>query len=127
MKSIKIIAIIAFFFTANLSAQNAAWPALKTYDDVITRIVAQSQKSDFASVKYYAETLSLKSKALAKAEIPAAYDNKKVKAQIEKLEVKSGEVYTLASANAANSSILEAVKEAEAIYREIVSLTVGKK
>lgn len=127
---IKILAIIAFVFTAaNLSAQSSMdkWPALKDFHGVMSQTFHPAEEGNLEPIKARSEEMMNKAAALLKSDIPADLRTPAILASAEKLQVKSKALHKMVQAKASDADITKALTELHNIFHEIVGLCTGEK
>ena len=112
---IKILAIFAFLFAANVvSAQNATadkWPALKEFHTVISQTFHPAEEGNFSPVKARSEELMNKGAAFLKGNVPAEFRTNSILASAEKLQLKTKILHKMVVAKASDGEIMAALTQ----------------
>ena len=130
MKAIKTLAILAILFTANMmSAQSVTskWPALKTYEDVITRIDNGVQQGNQESISAFTGTLQSFSQQLTATPIPAQFNNLQMKEAVIKLQQLTTKLNNLVEKKATNDTLKPVYLETYAAFKLVVGLMSASK
>jgi len=123
MKFIKTFAILAILFAANtLTAQAVAskWPAMKSFEEVITRINNGVEQNNLGVISSFTGTLQSFSQRLTTEEIPTAYkNNQKLQAAITKMQGQTNKLNELVIAKAPEASLKTAYLETYATFEQV--------
>jgi len=127
---IKILAIIAFLFTASsIHAQSAAdkWPALKEFHTVISQTFHPAEEGNLEPVKMRSEELYNKAAALLKSDIPAEYRTNAILASAEKLQMKAKALNKQVLAKASDAELTKSITEVHNVFHDIAGLCSEEK
>lgn len=126
---IKILAIIAFLFTAGVSAQSSMdkWPALKEFHGVMSQTFHPAEEGNLEPIKTRSEEMMNKAAALLKSDVPADFRTNAILNAAEKLQKKSKALHKMVTDKAPDADIVKALTELHDIFHEIVGLCTGEK
>ncbi|HEX8562917.1 MAG TPA: hypothetical protein VF676_08055 [Flavobacterium sp.] len=122
MKLLKTFALFALIFAANsLSAQSVTskWPAMKTYDDVITRINNGVVQGNPNVITNFTKTLAHFSQELTAKEIPAEYKTKKIQDAVAKLQKQTQQLDEMVAAKNPDATLKPVFLETYATFQQI--------
>lgn len=121
MKFIKSVAIVALIFAANtLSAQSVSskWPAMKTYEEVITRINNGVEQGNQHVITAFATTLNNASDKLS-VDVPAEFkSNSNLMAVVGKMQTQSQKLNELVASKATDAKLKPVFQETYASFQE---------
>lgn len=125
----KILAIIAFLFTAGVASAQSMdkWPALKDFHGVMSTTFHPAEEGNLEPIKTRSEELMNKAAALLKSDIPADFRTNAILNSAEKLQLKTKAVHKLVTSKAPDADIVKALTQAHDIFHEIVGLCTGEK
>ena len=126
---IKILAIIAFLFTAGVSAQSSMdkWPALKEFHGVMSQTFHPAEEGNLEPIKTRSEEMMNKAAALLKSDVPADFRTTAILNAAEKLQKKSKILHKMVTDKAPDAEIVKSLTELHDIFHEIVGLCTGEK
>ena len=130
MKIIKAFAILALLFSANvMSAQSVAgkWPALKTYDEVISRINNGVEQNNIEAIRAFSSTLESFSQRLTATEIPSSFNKPAIKTSVTTLQNKTKTLNDLVAAKGSDANLKAAFMDAYGQYQQVLSLMADVK
>ncbi len=130
MKLIKSIAIVALLFAANtLSAQSAAskWPAMKTYEEVITRINNGVEQGNQHVITGFTNTLNYASGRLT-TDVPAEFkSNAKLMTAVAKMQSQTQKLNDLVASKAPDATLKPVFLETYGMFQEVLGHMTSKK
>ncbi len=125
MKLIKTFALFTFLFVAtSITAQNstAKWPAMKSYEEVVTRINNGVSQGNDKVIAGFAQTLQHFSNELTSKPTPAEFRTKKIKDAITKLQTQTTALSEKAAANADDPNLKPMFLDVFSQYRAVSNL-----
>lgn len=124
MKLIKTFAIAALIFVASntLSAQTVSskWPALNTYEQVITRINNGVEHANPNVISGFAGTLNHFAQELTATAIPNAFKTSQIQEAVAKLQAQSLKLSTMVDGKQSDAALKPVFLETYATYQQLL-------
>ncbi len=116
--------IAAFLLSSNLFAQAtfSKWPAIKTFHGVMSQTFHPAEDGNLEPIKTRSSEMVQKADDLSKTEIPSEFNNPKVLAAIESLQLKSKVLDKMIQDKATDEAITNFLGEIHDVFHEIVGL-----
>lgn len=125
MKKLQFVLIIAvFLISSNLFAQGtfSKWPAIKTFHAVMSQTFHPAEDGNLEPIKNRSAEMVQKADDLSKSEIPTEFNNNKVLAAIQNLQIKSKALNIMIQEKATDEAITKFLSEIHDVFHEIVGL-----
>ena len=123
MKIIKSLFAFAAFFALNtVSAQSITerWPAMKTYDEIITKSFQTAEKGNLEVIKTNSENLVATAESMVVENMPEEYRNPKVIESLVILKRKTKMVNDLVQRKAPDTEIKTALSELHKVFQKFI-------
>lgn len=99
-----------------------AWPALKTFHGVMSTTFHPAEEGDLQPIRTRSAEMVEKATALAKSEVPAAYQTPAIQAATKKLVSGSKSLHKLVKKQANDAAVTQSITALHDVFHEIVGL-----
>jgi hypothetical protein len=130
MKSIKALVIIALVFATNIiTAQSVAakWPAMQTYETVITRINNGVEQNNESVIKSFTGTLFHFSQELTTSTVPTEFKTAKITEAVVKLQNQTKKLNDMVAGGSTDASMRPVFKETYSLFQDVLKMMTNVK
>lgn len=124
MKKLAFLAFLLLGFMAGTQSASAQsdWSELKTFHGVMSQTFHPMQEGNFQPIRERSGEMAMKAKAVAKSEIPAAYNSPEIIVALKQLAKDSKKLDKLVKKNASDEVLGKSLTALHDVFHRIMGL-----